>query len=60
MEGRFVAVVMSLPQSPPEHSLDGWARALFDSMDDAVFVHDHTGKILETNEAACRRLGYSR
>ena len=35
-------------------------RALFDDIDDAVFVHDLEGYILEVNAAACRRLGYSR
>ena len=43
-----------------ERSLEGWAAALFDAIDDAVFVHDEGGKILEANPAACRRLGYSR
>ena len=40
--------------------LEGWARALFDGIDDAVFMHDQDGNILEANPAACRRLGYSR
>ncbi|MFC1480961.1 PAS domain S-box protein [Candidatus Neomarinimicrobiota bacterium] len=35
-------------------------RVLFDGIDDALFVHDQGGRILECNEAACRRLGYSR
>lgn len=33
---------------------------LFEGIDDAVFVHDMQGKILDSNLAACRRLGYSR
>src|SRR5437762_14241609 len=37
-----------------------WRRALFEAIDDAVFVHDLAGNILEANPAACRRLGYSR
>lgn len=36
------------------------AEALFEGMDDAVFVHDLDGRILDVNPAACRRLGYSR
>lgn len=36
------------------------ARALFEAIDDAVFVHDFDGHILDANPAACRRLGYSR
>lgn len=36
------------------------AEALFDGIDDAVFVHDLEGRILDVNPAACRRLGYSR
>src|SRR6266478_7247609 len=37
-----------------------WRRALFEAIDDAVFVHDPAGTILEANPAACRRLGYTR
>ncbi len=37
-----------------------WTRVLFEAIDDAVFVHDEDGKILDANPAACRRLGYSR
>jgi PAS domain S-box-containing protein len=37
-----------------------WEQALFEGIDDAVFVHDLKGRILEANSAACRRLGYSR
>ncbi len=40
--------------------LESWGRALFEGIDDAVFVHDLHGRILEANEAACRRLGYTR
>jgi PAS domain S-box-containing protein len=36
------------------------ARALFEGIEDIVFVHDLDGKILDVNPAACRRLGYSR
>ncbi|MFL5241049.1 MAG: PAS domain S-box protein [Gemmataceae bacterium] len=39
---------------------DGQARALFDGIEDCVFVHDLEGRILDANPAACRRLGYSR
>ena len=35
-------------------------QSLFEGIDDAIFVHDEEGHILECNEAACRRLGYSR
>lgn len=35
------------------------ARALFEGINDAVFVHDHTGRIMEANPAASRLLGYS-
>jgi PAS domain S-box-containing protein len=35
-------------------------RALFDGIQDAVFVHDQQGQILDANPAACRQLGYSR
>jgi PAS domain S-box-containing protein len=51
----------SLEQSAPrERGLVGWTEALFDAIDDAAFVHDARGNILEANQAACRRLGYSR
>ncbi len=35
-------------------------RALFEGIEDAVFVHDSDGRLLDANPAACRRLGYSR
>jgi len=35
-------------------------RALFEGMEEAVFVHDTDGKILDANPAASRLLGYSR
>ncbi|MCS7046055.1 MAG: PAS domain S-box protein, partial [Gemmataceae bacterium] len=37
-----------------------WSREQLDVFDDAVFIHDASGRILEANAAACRRLGYSR
>jgi PAS domain S-box-containing protein len=37
-----------------------WTRVLFEAIDDAVFVHDEAGNILDANPAACRRLGYTR
>ncbi len=33
---------------------------LFEGIDDALFVHDMEGRILDCNGAACRRLGYMR
>ena len=35
-------------------------RTLFEGIDDALFVHDMEGRILDCNPAACRRLGYTR
>ncbi len=35
-------------------------RLLFDSAADAIFIHDFEGRMLDVNELACRRLGYSR
>jgi two-component system cell cycle sensor histidine kinase/response regulator CckA len=40
-------------------------RALFDSLNDAVFVteggpEDHPGRYLQVNDVACRQLGYTR
>lgn len=34
-------------------------RALFDGIEDSVFVHDLDGRILDANPAASRRLGYT-
>jgi PAS domain S-box-containing protein len=50
---------VSEPQAA-ERGHDNWAHALFDGIDDAVFVHDLQGRILEANPAACQRLGYTR
>ncbi len=53
--------MVSSTVGPALDSLSGdWTRALFEAIDDAVFVHDQAGKILEANPAACRRLGYTR
>ena len=35
-------------------------RTLFNSANDAIFIHDMEGNFLEVNDAACQRLGYSR
>ncbi len=39
-----------------EHRLS----TLFEGIDDALFVHNAAGRILDCNAAACRRLGYTR
>jgi PAS domain S-box-containing protein len=46
--------------SAGERARDRRARALFEAIDDAVFVHDLDGHIVDANPAACRRLGYTR
>ncbi|MBI5091239.1 MAG: PAS domain S-box protein, partial [Candidatus Hydrogenedentes bacterium] len=35
-------------------------RTMFEGIDDAMFVHDFEGRLLDCNAAACRRLGYTR
>jgi hypothetical protein len=35
-------------------------RLLFNSASDSIFIHDLKGRILEVNQRACERLGYSR
>ncbi len=35
-------------------------RTLFDSANDAIFIHDFNGNLLEVNETASQRLGYSK
>lgn len=42
------------------HSELAWLRTLLNSMEDALFVHDLDGRILECNNAACKRMGYTR
>jgi PAS domain S-box-containing protein len=54
-QGLFTIAAPSASGSPGD-----WMRVLFDGIDDAVFVHDKGGNILEANPAACRRLGYTR
>lgn len=46
-----------------EHALeesDAKFKMLFDAVNDAVIIHDLQGRILEVNQTACQRLGYSR
>jgi len=35
-------------------------RALFNQIEDSIFVHDREGNILDVNRAACEQLGYTR
>ena len=35
-------------------------RLLFDSVADAVFLHDSDGRVVEVNQVACERMGYTR
>ena len=35
-------------------------RTLFNHAGDAIFIHDSEGRLLEVNDVACSRLGYSR
>jgi PAS domain S-box-containing protein len=51
---------VTVQPKPHEKARDSRARALFDGIDDSVFVHDLEGRLLDANPAACRRLGYSR
>jgi PAS domain S-box-containing protein len=53
-------VETAIENAEDERTRDRRARALFEAIDDAVFVHDLDGRILDANPAACRRLGYSR
>src|SRR6516165_2057241 len=53
-------VEVPAPAEAEAQAMEGWARVLFEAIDDAVFVHDLEGRIIEVNPAACRRLGYSR
>jgi two-component system NtrC family sensor kinase len=56
-----VAAVQPVAPSPSaDRNLEGWAHALIDGIDDALFIHDLSGRILEANTAACQRLGYTR
>src|SRR5260370_42310269 len=58
---REISAMETLTATPAdERALDRRARALFEAIDDAVFVHDLEGRILDANPAACRRLGYTR
>jgi PAS domain S-box-containing protein len=62
-EGEGVAMnPVEVPTAPTrEASRQGsWGRALFEAIDDAVFIHDLEGHFLDANPAACRRLGYTR
>jgi PAS domain S-box-containing protein len=54
------SVEVPAPSSVQERGRNHRDRALFDGIDDAVFVHDADGRILDANPAACRRLGYTR
>ena len=66
-EGRIVGIRCVLRDLSPTEKTEAAlveaerrARALFDGIHDAVFVHDLQGRILDANPAACRQLGYTR
>ena len=42
-----------------KHS-EEWIRAIFDSVNDAIFIHASDGRILDVNETAGRMYGYTR
>jgi PAS domain S-box-containing protein len=54
-----VAAVHPDPRPAPPASQESWTRVLFDALDDALFIHDLSGRILDANAAACQRLGYT-
>jgi PAS domain S-box-containing protein len=58
LEQKVEALMKKLAVYKP--SSDDMFRYIFDSASDAIFIHDSTGHIIEVNEAACERLGYSR
>ncbi len=35
-------------------------HTLFETISDAIYVHDENGRILDVNQMACKRLGYTR
>src|SRR5436309_845113 len=57
---RVESVAAPAASGASDHTLDRRGRELFEAIDDAVFVHDLDGRILDANPAACRRLGYTR
>ncbi|MDP2989373.1 MAG: PAS domain S-box protein, partial [Kiritimatiellota bacterium] len=44
----------------PRRGSDKQYRILFDSADDAIFIHDKEGRILAANMTACEQYGYTR
>jgi len=62
--GRFVASVVDITaQRCAERArteAEGVYRTLFNAAADAIFIPDLDGRLLEVNEVACERLGYSR
>lgn len=49
------AQMLAALQASQEHF-----AGLFNALGDAVMIHDPDGRIIEINDAACRRLGYTR
>jgi PAS domain S-box-containing protein len=66
-DGARGLVVLTCAGPDAEHGSDGrcpegreHVRALLDGLADAVHIADLSGRFIEVNEAACRRLGYTR
>ncbi len=60
----FVSVLEEIPRSDSladrELNSEDHYELLFNSLSDAIFIHDALGRILEVNSVACERTGYKR
>ncbi|MBW1848779.1 MAG: PAS domain S-box protein, partial [Deltaproteobacteria bacterium] len=50
---------MNVPNKTKINQAKDKYRHLFNSLGDAIFVHDMNGRILDANDYACQRYGYS-
>lgn len=53
-------VFLAVTSEPDDPTAVERLKALFDSLQDAVYIHDLKGNFLEANETALKMLGYSR
>ena len=59
--GGLVGVVLANAQLYEElRASEERYRSLFEGINDVVFVHDSEGRILDVNDVACQRMGYTR
>jgi len=58
--GKIIGLAGVLRDITSRKNIEIQSKQLLSSINDAVFIHDPLGNFLDANDAACKRLGYTR